>query len=167
MTKHTLVKYDMKLPNKSLMISLTVLGGLLIALGVGMFVITVIQFFNGDLTWKRDPAYNYYYSDGKSPFLMEWYYGVIVFVIGIVLTPIVWSIFEKHYREVNQGVIISRDTRDDPGFVVNGVGYDPGLEWTVLIEGYTHANELRQQWHTVNAGWWQDAKVGQYVSFDE
>jgi hypothetical protein len=158
MIQHTLEKYDMKLPNKSLLISLTVIGWLLIALGVGMFVITVIQFFSGDPQYYPDTGLN-------QPLFIEWYCGVIVFLVGVILASIAWYTFTKHYRNVYNGIIVSRDTEDDPGIVVNGVGFDPGLKWVMLIEGYTHANELRRQWRPVNAGLWQDAKIGDFVSF--
>jgi hypothetical protein len=171
------VHYDVKLPNKSLLITAITAGWAILATSLAALIWTAVLFLTDrDLSRRAArirPSYcdeygldpNVYTTCKPIPSLSvfsaewlfgHWYVGLIGAVIGIVIASYFHSSFRRYFRKVRQGKILKRDTTS---------GGDYALEWQVLVEGNTYANERRQSWNVVNAGYWQDAQVGDW--FDE
>jgi hypothetical protein len=175
------VKYDVKLPNRNLLKGLIGAGWLLIAAAVATLIWSLVKFMDDLSSYANDVEYpRPAYCDGGMPYgfpprevsfpecrlpepisvfsaewlAQHWYYAVVLLVIGIVVATYSYGRFNNYYRRVSQGKIVQRDT--------SGGGNYP-LRWLLLVEGHTLSNELRRDWRGVNAGYWQDAEVGDWV----
>ena len=166
-----LIKYEIKLPNRHALVAGAGIGWVLIGLGLAGMVWCFFAYL-GDFgrpsrycEYLNQPyGYTYYAKCGLIEpslfslgwFYEHWYLGIASVVLGIVMAVVFVRRFNHYFRRVCQGKIVLRDTCG---------GGDYPLEWQLLVEGYTYANELRRYWVSVNAGFWSGKRVGDYVDF--
>lgn len=172
------VQYDVKLPNRGLLISAITAGWLVLATGLATLIWSFIVYMNGikdvfGVHQRTRPLSCDYYRldpdvhrecqpvvpDGvlSWTWLYEhWYIGFIPLVVGIVFVCMVQGRYNRFYRNVRQGKILERDT--------NGGGNAP-LDYVIFVEGYTYANRLTTQWKSVNAGYWHEVRPGDWFDF--
>lgn len=170
------VQYDVRLPNRSLLILAITVGWVILAAGVATLIWQFFMFMKrpSERPGGLPDPFRYcdtpgidleYYAecrnrhvDPVSVFSAEWLYehwyvGFIALAVGIFIA---WFFYKKHYhyyRSIRQGKILARD--------IGGGGNYP-LEWKVQVEGNTYANEFGYEWRYVNAGYWHEAQVGDW-----
>ncbi len=174
------VKYDEELPSQISLKRRIAFGALMIATGViglaGWLIWSVDKVDDYGSPYYR-PSYCERYDDNSNiasnlpeecqpapAFSVEWFHDHWYFVAvpfalllagGLLLVTHYHGRLIKYYYDVLQGKIIQKDTREGGRYA---------LQWVVLVEGYTRANELSEQWRGVNAGYWHDgAKVGDWI----
>lgn len=175
MSTDEFVTYDVKLPDRTLLKSMIALGWFMIVTGVGMLGWSLVKSLIDELEHTSgygglnycdyldtytEAQRNYWEKRcSSSAFLLEWiqnhwYIGLMLLVFGTVVAGYCHNRFQEYYRKVRQGRILARHT----------AGSYHSFSWQLLVEGNTYANERRQQWRTVNAGFWHETKVGDWVN---
>lgn len=169
----TYVHYDTNLPSRKALRSAVVAGkwiiGGLIAANLWNLYSFATRRYNdfwvssgydcpsGDLYFDKYGVYTCTNTDGLAPLTWSyhhWYAAVIALIVASIITIITSANFDTYYRDVMQGKIINKDTS-------SGGRYP--LEWMLLIEGYTKANELRRQWRYVHHGLYEQKRIGDFV----
>jgi len=113
---------------------------------------------SGDVYFDKYGVYTCTNTGGLAPLTWSyhhWYAAVIMLAIVLLITTITNINFKMYYRDVNQGKILDKDT--------TGGGYYYPLEWELLVEGYTQANEFRRQWINVTHGLYEQKQIGDFV----
>ena len=152
-----LVRYNVTPPNKAVLQFFIALGRLLIAAGAALAVITLIQWGNGphcgpSETWDCTEP-----DTWPIGIDFRWYHWIAPLLSGIVIAAVAHYRFTTFYRYVYQGKVVRRLTWG---------GGNYRLEWVLVVEGYTLANELRCYSHVVDAGVWYDHREGDYIKFE-
>jgi hypothetical protein len=112
---------------------------------------------SGDMYFGKYCVFTCTNTDGFAPLMWSfdhWYVAVIALIAAFVARRYVVRFFNKYFRDVWQGKVISKDT-------VGGGRYP--LEWALLVEGNTQANELRRQWKYVSHGLYAQTSIGSFV----
>ena len=161
MSNTALIRYDMKLPNKAVYQFLRVLGIVLNVIAAvwafGLFIWWGISMVTAKYVFDSNSLHDYgHFVDGTGFQWQFWFIPLAVLAIGVTLVATFGTRFTRYYRDVHQGKLVIKDT--------SGGGNSP-IQWCLLIEGHTYANELRRDWHYVNAGYWNQVVLGEYIDF--
>lgn len=85
----------------------------------------------------------------------HWYFTLAALLVTMLVARGITGYYNSFYRDVTQGRVVAKDSC--------GGGQVP-LEWMLLVEGYTKANELRQQWRYVSHGTYEQMQIGDFVN---